>query len=146
MITERKWALNAAKKSYYIFIICSRSHPPRQLFHTFSTLLKHYLPLYPHFQRMTTTSTSLKKVTITRHLPQLPLPTSPSVFHILCLVAGSALHAPTCHLSFGFSIPFPRAWSRASPSKSPLCLLNHSYSLHTNHFQQHIDTEVLFTT
>lgn len=104
MITELKWALNSAKKSYYIFIICSLSHPPRQLFHTFSTLFKHHLPLYPHFQLMTTISTSLKKVTSTRQLPQLPLLTTPPLFCTLSLVTGSALCVPpvTSHLYCAF--------------------------------------------
>lgn len=121
---------DSAKKSYYIFIICSWSHPPRQLFHTFSSLPKHYLPFYPHFQPMTTISPSLRKVTITRHLPQLPLSTAPPQFCTLSLVTGqlSVLPPVTSHF---YSASHSCAWSRASPSNAPLCLLNYSYSLHT---------------
>lgn len=100
MITERKWALNSAKKLYYIFIICSWSYPSRQLFHTFSSLLKHYLPLYLHFQLMTTIFPPLKKVTIMRHLPELPLSPSPPLFFTLSLVTGQLSMFPlaTSHL------------------------------------------------
>ena len=120
-MTELKWALNSAKRWYDIFIVCSLFHTPRQLFHTFSSLLKHYLPRYPHFPPATKISMSRRKLTISRHLPKLPLPTYHPCSAPSLLLLGQ-LSAPVCHLSLAVCTPFLFSYSRASPRNSPLSL------------------------
>lgn len=143
MMTELKWALNSAKRWYGISNVCSLSHTPRQLFHTFSSLPKHYLPCYPHFRPMTKISMSRRKLTITRHLPKLPLPTYHPCSAPSLLLLGQ-LSAPTCHLSLVVCIPILFSYSRASPRDSPL--LHHEFPTTQNHFHQHTDTWLLYTT
>jgi hypothetical protein len=90
MKTKHKWASGCAK-SYYIFVICLFSHSARQLFHTLFSLLKHYLPLYHHFQLMTKISVSLRKLTIVRDLPNLPLSAYPPLLCKFSCHSGSSL-------------------------------------------------------
>lgn len=128
-MTELNLAINSVQKSYYIFIVYSLPCAPRQLFHTFSSLLRYYLTLYPHLQPMIKISTFLRELTIMRQLPKLLLCAYPCLFCTLCLVTGSALCAPICHLAFVFCILFLLSYSRVSPSNS-LSLKSFIFPLH----------------